>query len=1111
MKQKIIVAGLLLIGLLVVSYRNSQAAAVAAATPTPSKAPAAVITATGAMSATGTITAPTGAPAAPGPMGAFGLAPGPCGAISQQDFTNIPGAPAAIASTAIVSATAQAPEYCKVTGIIAPQVQFELDLPTKTWNGRYLQVGCGGYCGNVQPSDECTAALDRNYAVGFDNSGHTSAGFGDGSAIWALNEPILRADFGYASEHKMALAAKAIIQAFYSKATSYAYFFGCSNGGRQALQEAQRWPEDFNGIIAGAPAAYQAPLNGEFHTWNGVINQDAQGKPILTADKVQLINQAVLAQCSKQDGMAEPYITDPRACDFKPEALLCKQGADTSQCLTEAQVTVLKKFYSGPVDAQGQHLYPGGLPLGSELRWAGGGMPGSSGGAPGAMDQNIAGAYLKYLAFEKSPGPAFAINTWQFTATSFNSLRPLGLVYNATNPNLTAFRDQGGKLILYHGWADDSIPPFGTIAYYQAVQDAMGGLQATQKFARLFMVPGMYHCSGGPGATSFDMLPALENWVEKGVAPDKIIATNYAGSDVNGGGFANPTAGGSASQQVVFTRPLFPYPMAAQYDGKGDPTKAESFIPVLTPGGADGHYNWVGNDLLKPVALSDLLRTLTTETLTATTLMTGPVTAGTITPTVATTSTTPMTSTLTPTTTTSVSTTSSAKNAHMQSVIAITEVFGEGQKVSAVAVEYDQAIATAKLAQADFKVSERTITKVYANTAPAKAVQGIDGKYVIIELSLDDANAATLEQPMGGGPPDEQQGTGTITTTGTTTTTGPMTATGPMMSTGNMTGSAASSMQGGPGPGLAVSRKAVKVSVTQTGEITTTGGETYAADTNPVVNDKVINLVVDDFQQLVFTDPKYGETLMYNLYVPKDYDKSKSYPLVLFMPDASATSTDPILTLVQGLGGVIWATPGEQAKHESFVLAPQYTAQTVNDNSEATEYLDITVDLVNYITSQYNIDKNRLYTTGQSGGCMMSIAIDIKYPDLFAASLLVAGQWDATKVTPMANDKLWIIVSEGDAKAFPGMNAITSTLEKEGAKVSRATWSGESTPAEFAAAVSKMEAEESNIKYTVLQKGTVVPASQSDDPGSNHTNTWRIAYTIEGVRDWLFSQTKTNN
>ncbi len=606
MKTKVFVTAVFLLSLLLTGYSTGQAATITGADTTlvaATLANGATLNQTTAalITSTTTITPVTTAEAAPAedipPFMLIQQVPGPCGDISHMDFTGIPGALTAIASTEIVPATATSPEYCKVTGVIAPQIQFELDLPTANWNGHYLQVGCGGYCGNVNGSEECATALTKNYAVGFDNSGHVGAGFGDGSAFWALNEPGLRADFGYLSEHKMSLAAKAIINAFYGKSVEYAYFQACSNGGRQALQLAQRWPTDFNGIIAGAPAAFQAPLNGLYHAWNATVDLDDQGNPILTADKLPLIHKAVLAQCGQQDGMDEPYLTDPRACDFKPESLLCQQGNDPSQCLTEAQVTVLKKIYSGPVDAQGRHLYIGGQAMGTELKWAGGVVP--SGGPMSGMEQSIASGYLKYLAFKDSPAPsAFNFKNWTFTVDSFNSLREMGSVYNATNPNLAPFRDAGGKLILYHGWADDSIPPFGTITYYQAVQDKMGGLEATQKFARLFMVPGMYHCSGGQGASSFDMLAAIENWVEKGVAPDKIIATQYAGNQ-QGGGFANPTEGGTSSGKVLMTRPLFPYPLAAQYDGKGDPTQAESFVPVTTPGGADAHYDWAGNDLLQ--------------------------------------------------------------------------------------------------------------------------------------------------------------------------------------------------------------------------------------------------------------------------------------------------------------------------------------------------------------------------------------------------------------------------------------------------------------------------------------------------------------------------------
>ncbi len=427
---------------------------------------------------------------------------------------------------------------------------------------------------------------------------------------------------------------------------------------------------------------------------------------------------------------------------------------------------------------------------------------------------------------------------------------------------------------------------------------------------------------------------------------------------------------------------------------------------------------------------------------------------------------------------------------HVKGVTAITEVFGDGQKVSAVALQYDMTIDNSKLSDSAFSVEGRNITKIYTNSVGSKASTPSNGEYVIIELSPDDVHLSAF-------------GTNTGVSSGNAgTTQGP----GP----NNSTQSTQTGTMGPPptGFGQSSTQEPLTVSVTQTGNVVTTDGMTYAPSSQVMVNDNVINLVVDDFLQLNYTAPQTGKTLMYNLFVPKDCDPSKSYPMVLFMPDASATSTQHDKTLTQGLGAVIWATPSEQAKHECLVLAPQYSTELVNDTNTISENINMTYDLVQYIADRYSIDRNRIYTTGQSGGCMASIALDILHPDLFAGSLLVAGQWDPTQVAPLADQNIWIVVSEGDAKAFPGMNNITAALEHEGAKVSRATWSGLSTPEEFASDVSKMEAENTNIKYTVLQKGTVVPSYENDDAGSNHINTWRIAYTIEGLRDWLFSQVK---
>ncbi|MBP5976719.1 tannase/feruloyl esterase family alpha/beta hydrolase [Brasilonema sp. CT11] len=519
----------------------------------------------------------------------------PCSALTQKDFTGISDAPTAISSAQVVPATAQTPEYCDVKGYVTPQIQFEVQLPTQNWNRRYLQVGCGGYCGSLKASSESSAALNQNFAVAFDNTGHVGGGIGAVSALWGLDQPQLRADFGYRSEHVTALAAKAITTAFYGKDPSYSYFQGCSNGGRQALMEAQRYPNDFNGIIAGAPAAIQAPLNGEYETWNGRANQDSQGNAILPSDKLALIHQAAIANCDGKDGLADGQITDPRVCTFKPELLRCS-GDGEANCLTTAQIAVVNKLYGGVKDRQNKLLYPGSQTIGSELGWAGSSV-GTTGMPPFAAE--ISNSYLKYLAFPKSPPASFSYKDWQFTALGFDRLRPLGKVYNATNPNLKAFRDHGGKLIIYHGWADPAIPPQGTIAYYQAVQDAIGGLANVQSFAQLFMLPGMYHCQGGTGPNRVDWLTSIITWVEQGKPSTKVIASQTAANSA-GGGFSNPTEGASSNAKIIRTRPIFPYPMQARYNSKGSIDDAANFVGMMPSKVPDDHINWIGNDLFKP-------------------------------------------------------------------------------------------------------------------------------------------------------------------------------------------------------------------------------------------------------------------------------------------------------------------------------------------------------------------------------------------------------------------------------------------------------------------------------------------------------------------------------
>lgn len=392
---------------------------------------------------------------------------------------------------------------------------------------------------------------------------------------------------------------------------------------------------------------------------------------------------------------------------------------------------------------------------------------------------------------------------------------------------------------------------------------------------------------------------------------------------------------------------------------------------------------------------------------------------------------------------------------HIRAVTAVTEVFGDGQRATAAIVEYDTPIKNSGLSTTTFTVPGRTITRVYANTSAAKAASGRDGRFVVIELNPADASAPTYN------------------------------AQGPVLSQ-------------------------VSLTVNQAANVQTVAGTAYAPPTLGVSNTRQSNLIVDDFRQFKYTDPVTGLTLNYNLYIPKNYDPAKKYPMVLFMHDLGVTNIDPYTTLVQGLGAISFASPADQAKHPAFVLAPQYPVALANDNNQTSDYMDVTYRLIGQLTKNYSLDTNRLYTTGQSGGCMTSIAMNIKYPDLFAASFLVAGQWDPTLVGPMVNDKLWILVSQDDPGAYPGMNAITAALEKQGAKVSRAVWDGTASADQLNANVATMLGQnpDSNVHYVSFQKGTVIPAGQSTAGAAGHRNTWRIAYTISGIRDWLFQQHK---
>ncbi len=322
-----------------------------------------------------------------------------------------------------------------------------------------------------------------------------------GSGSFALGHPEKLIDFGWRSEHEMAVKSKAIIEAFYGSAPRLSYWNGCSTGGRQGLQEAQRFPGDFDGVIAGAPANRTALALWIAHA---ELKDPASYIP---ADKYPVVHQAVLAACDARDGTKDGLIEDPTKCKFDPKVIECK-GADGPNCLTTAQVNAVRKIYSPATNPRtGQILFPSLVP-GSELGWA------VLGAGPEAS-QNINDQY-KYVVFKN---PNWDWRTFDFDKDMARAETPENLVMNATDPNLKPFFGHNGKLLMYHGWSDPNITPLTTIQYYKRVVDTLGGEKNTADSMRLFMAPGMGHCGGGEGPNKFNLVGAMESWVEKGSAP----------------------------------------------------------------------------------------------------------------------------------------------------------------------------------------------------------------------------------------------------------------------------------------------------------------------------------------------------------------------------------------------------------------------------------------------------------------------------------------------------------------------------------------------------------------------------------------------------------------
>jgi len=451
-----------------------------------------------------------------------------------------------IISATVVPASGEVPEYCRVVGLIPPEIRFEVNLPA-SWNGRLYMFGNGGYAGepldNPGRQNGAKRALGRGFATAQTNTGHDAAVEPLGTFA---STPQKLVDYAFRAVHMTAVTARSLLQAYYTAPARRAYFDGCSTGGRQGLISAQRFPDDFDGIVNGAPV-----LNFSGTMVSYAEDQKALAAAPLNADAIKTVSEAVTAKCDALDGVKDGVIDDPRKCAFTPSADLPKCAGDTpaSGCLTAAQIHTVEVIYS-PVLRNGAPVFPG-WPIGAEAGWT----PWFVAPNGRGIQWSFGETYMKNIAFGR-PNPAYDWLTFN-VSTDLDKIQAAQALIDATDPDLSRFKARGGKIVSYFGWADPALNPMMGVGYYESVMKAMG--PSTQDFYRLFMVPGMQHCSGGVGTFTFDALTPLVQWVEKGIAPPAIPASRV----VDG--------------KVVRTRPLCPYPQTAIYKGTGSTDDAANF------------------------------------------------------------------------------------------------------------------------------------------------------------------------------------------------------------------------------------------------------------------------------------------------------------------------------------------------------------------------------------------------------------------------------------------------------------------------------------------------------------------------------------------------------
>ena len=505
-----------------------------------------------------------------------------CASLASADISQAVGAPTRIESASVVNDATTA-SYCKVNAVVDEIGKIEVHLPVSSWKQRLLY---GGGMGADAPS---------NVADFVTISGQDLGHRGDEDAF--ATDYQLRVSFAYRNVHLQVLATKALISKYYHQAPKFSYFNGCSEPGRKGLMEVQRYPEDFDGTVSGCPPINDTINNGLFYAWNIFANTGSDGKLIITADKLPILHEAVLGECDAADGLKDGIVSDPLNCHPKLTEIECKPGQDAGKCLTSAQIHAALELYRGAHDEKDGKLTPIGVLPGSELQWTKviAPEPPQTGRPAFSMDRDGTVYALRSEFTDPPLGTNWKLSDLKFDRASFDTFTKMHYLFDATDPDLSAYAKAGHKLILWQGLEDSNVLPAHLILYYTALQKQMGA-QAVDHFARFYALPGVGHCGGGEGPSIKDFLTPLMLWVERGIAPGSLMASHVSG----GSSFGPQARAGAAQAAPDLTRPIYPYPYKAKYKGTGESKDADNFEQGPAINVPADLFQWFGSGFYTP-------------------------------------------------------------------------------------------------------------------------------------------------------------------------------------------------------------------------------------------------------------------------------------------------------------------------------------------------------------------------------------------------------------------------------------------------------------------------------------------------------------------------------